>query len=195
MLAADVVAGNRLDAFTEQADYAVVGPKDNRVQLIATTRYPFNTICHLARDFGDGRLRGCTGVLIAPRFVLTAAHCLFNLVLRRAPQRILIMPGRRDRDTLPFGFSLASRAYVARNFLARPRNYDYGLVELPSPFRGLDRFMPLRPVSDSRTSGSASTSLAASLRAPTGGIRSQIPSTGETSIRLAETSSAISTPA
>ena len=33
------------------------------------------------------------------------------------------------------------------------------------------------------------------MRAPTGGIRSQIPSSGESSIRPAETSSAVSTPA
>jgi len=144
-----------LDAFVEQADYAVIGPTDNRVQQADTTRFPFSTICHLGRDFGDGRLRGCTGVLIGPTAVLTAAHCLFSLVRRAAPRRILVSPARRDRDTLPFGFRSTSRAYVARRFLggdrlgpARPRYYDYGLVVTTAPFRGLNRFMPLRAASD-----------------------------------------------
>src|SRR5262249_44675379 len=95
-----------------------------------------------------GRLRGCSGVLIAPMAVLTAAHCLYNLLLARAPRRIMVSPGRRDRDTIPFGALEASRAYVARGF-ARPRRprraslsaYDYGMIVLPRPFRGLRRFV------------------------------------------------------
>src|SRR5262249_4841484 len=89
----EALAVDRLDAFVEVADYAVVGPTDNRVQEANTRRFPFNTICYLGRDFGDGRLRGCSGVLIAPRLVLTAAHCLYNLLLGRAPSRLVVMPG------------------------------------------------------------------------------------------------------
>ena len=141
-------AAESLDAFAEAADYAIVGPTDNRMQVADTTRFPFNTVCHLGRDFGDGRLRGCSGVLIAPMAVLTAAHCLYNLLLARAPRRIVVSPGRRDRDTIPFGALEASRAYVARGF-ARPRRprraslsaYDYGMIVLPRPFRGLRRFV------------------------------------------------------
>src|ERR1700730_2568828 len=141
-----------LDAFVEQADYAVIGPTDNRVQEADTTGFPFNTVCHLGRDFGDGRLRGCSGVLIAPTIVLTAAHCLYSLLLGRAPRRILVHPGRRDRDTLPFGSREAAHAYIPRGFVGarggvpvRPQIYDYGIVALPAAFRGLDRFMPLHP--------------------------------------------------
>src|SRR5699024_11960168 len=45
---------------------------------------------------------------------------------------------------------------------------------------------PLRAVNCSRTSGSARATVASSLRAPTGGIRSQMPSSGDSSIRPAE---------
>jgi V8-like Glu-specific endopeptidase len=144
-----------LDAFVEQVDFAVIGPTDNRLQEADTTRFPFNTVCHLGRDFGDGRLRGCSGVLIGPTTVLTAAHCLFNLLLGIAPRRILVSPARRDRDTLPFGYRLASRAYIARGFLGRnrlepprPRFYDYGLITLTTALHELNRFMPLRAATD-----------------------------------------------
>jgi V8-like Glu-specific endopeptidase len=154
MRMSEALALDRLDAFVDLADYAVVGPTDNRVQEADTRRFPFNTICFLGRDFGDGRLRGCSGVLVAPRLVVTAAHCLYSLLLRRAPGRLVVMPGRRDRDRLPFGWRPAARAYVPRGFVggrgstARPRIYDYGLVILPSPFHGIGRFMPLHPPSD-----------------------------------------------
>jgi V8-like Glu-specific endopeptidase len=155
MQTAGSAIAQRLDAFAEAADYAIVGPTDNRVQVADTTRFPFNTICHLGRDFGDGRLRGCSGVLIAPTVVLSAAHCLYNLMLRRAPRRIVVSPGRRDRDTVPFGALPASRAYVAKGFAGPRRSrraslsaYDYGLIVLPRPFRRLHRFMRVVAPSD-----------------------------------------------
>ncbi len=135
------------------SDYALVGPADNRVHEIATKRFPYNTVCHLGRGFGDGRLRGCTGCLIDPTRLVTAAHCLYSVRLGRAPLRIRVAPGRADRDRLPFGSIDAAEAYVPRRFI-KPRgprdrrDYDYGLLVLAHPFRSLRRFLPLRALSD-----------------------------------------------
>jgi V8-like Glu-specific endopeptidase len=130
------------------ADYAIIGPHDNRVQSFDTRLFPFNTVCHLLRDFGNGRWLGASGVFVGPQAVVTAAHCLYKHALGRGPRRLLALPGRSDRDTLPFGVSPAVRFYVPLEYLRAQglarRRFDYGLVVLQRPQRGLTRFMPMR---------------------------------------------------
>lgn len=147
-------AFERLDQMAESLDYALVGPADSRVHEIRTRRFPFNTICHLGRDFGDGRWRSCSGVLIGPRRILTAAHCLYSLKLGRAPVRVRVAPGRADRDAFPYGTLLATAAFVPHRFVdaqsqSERRSNDYGVLLLARPFRGLTRFLPLRALPDS----------------------------------------------
>lgn len=138
---------------TDERDYALVGPGDNRVHESRTERFPYNTICHLGRDFGDHRWRGCSGALIGPRRVLTAAHCLYSLRLRRPPVRVRVAPGRADRDRFPYGTLLASEGYVPRRFIeasspAERQANDYGLLILPRPVPGITRFLAVRVPTD-----------------------------------------------
>lgn len=144
-----------LEDLSDATDYAVVGPKDNRVHEIRTTQFPFNTICHIERDFGDGLWRGCTATLIAPRIILSAGHCLYNHILRRAPVRIRVNPGRSDRDTMPYGSIISSQYCVPQRYIntsnpANPdrRDFDYGIIILPQAFRGITRFMEVRSLSN-----------------------------------------------
>jgi V8-like Glu-specific endopeptidase len=86
-----MVSLDELVSFDGEHDYALVGPTDDRLHEIRTTRFPYNTVCHLGRDFGDGVWRGCSGVSIGPRKLLTAAHCLYSLKPKRAPLRIRVI--------------------------------------------------------------------------------------------------------
>lgn len=144
-----------MQAFYDEIDYALVGPRDDRIHEVRTDKYPFNTICQLGRDFGDRLYRGCTGTLIGPRLVLTAGHCIYNLRLNQAPQRIRVIPGRSDRNTMPFGSIISSRYYVPRRYVQTkdPRHpdkkfYDYGVVILPHAFPSIKKFMKVQALPD-----------------------------------------------
>jgi V8-like Glu-specific endopeptidase len=139
-----------LENEVDRIDHAVVGPRDSRVQEVETRRFPWSTICHLCRDFGEGTCAGCSGTLIAPNLVMTAAHCLFSLARRRAPARIEVMPGRVDRETRPFGSISSRQFFVPRAFIDGPDRliWDFGVIVLPRPFRHARAFMPLSAASD-----------------------------------------------
>jgi V8-like Glu-specific endopeptidase len=134
----------------EEADLSVIGPADDRVQEIETTRFPWNTMVHLCRDFGDSNCAGCSGALISPQRVLTAAHCIWSLSRRAAPERILVLPGRSNRDTMPYGSIEARRFWVPRGFVDGPNRseWDWAIIDLPRPFPGIRRFLPVRPLPD-----------------------------------------------
>lgn len=126
----------------EEADYQIIG-RDDRVPVRNTTKVPFRYICKLEIYWaGSRRPGGCTGTLIAPNKVLTAAHCLFSRRGSGFPRRIRVIPGKngqgRTRRQEPFGFALSRRIDVSREWrIARTttsaRAFDYGVITLDRP--------------------------------------------------------------
>ena len=137
-----------LDRLADRADYAVIGPTDGRTRVLRTTQSPYAAVCHIGRDFGDGRLAGCSAFLIAPTILLTAGHCVFSrprrlLTGRGAPRRIQVTPGRNGASR-PFGSQWATRWYAHRRFVnqADPL-YDFGIIVVPRPFPRLPGTLPV----------------------------------------------------
>lgn len=139
-----------MDRLVERLDHAVVGPTDGRLRVRRTTVSPYNSVCHIERDFGTGRLSGCSAFLVAPRLLLTAGHCLFSPSRRRPPRGIRISPGRNGANR-PFGAQWASAWFAHPQFFkAFDPRYDYGVILLPKPFAGLTPAFVPRALSTAR---------------------------------------------
>lgn len=157
--------------FEQGAEY-VIGPTDdrfnipNRERRPSTRYFPFNTICFLEADLGDGRfVSWATGTLIAPRVVLTARHCLIQVQNRSTyppcgdttttdpvVPRIRVTPGA-DLSATPSRRRPARPASIiasARNFLI-DTNLDYGIIILPRAFTSPRQYMLLQSRSDINT--------------------------------------------
>jgi V8-like Glu-specific endopeptidase len=129
-----------LDRLADEADYAVIGPTDGRTRVKDTRPFPYSAVCHIERDFGDGRLTGCTGFLVGPQRLLTAAHCIVSPIRARLgvpsqARRVRVSPGRSGRSGLPFGSQWARSWRVHPEYLRRPSpETDIGVIELARPF-------------------------------------------------------------
>jgi V8-like Glu-specific endopeptidase len=129
-----------LDRLADEADYAVVGPVDGRERVDDTRQQPYSAVCHIERDFGDGRLTGCTAFLIGPKLLLTAAHCVMSalrdrLGLPSTVARIRVSPGRASAHVRPFGSQWAAVWRAHPDYLRRPLpQSDVAVIELTRPF-------------------------------------------------------------
>jgi len=105
---------------------------DDRVRVRNTAAFPWRTICSLRMEAGDGSRFIGSGVLVGPRTVVTAGHCVYFHRHGGFAKEIEVIPGR-DGGVRPFGAVFASRFYTVRGWVdERLSDFDYGAVLLPT---------------------------------------------------------------
>ena len=149
VMAPDLLAPVSLtDAMTEQergdealtSDQERIGTKDSRRPVLDTWAVPFRWICSLRVTYAAGPASRGTGVLVGPRQVLTAAHCLYRKSDGAGPRAVAVSPGRSGR-THPVGTFTAVTFTLPSAFLAptggRSSAVDIAMITLGQDIDGV----------------------------------------------------------
>jgi V8-like Glu-specific endopeptidase len=103
---------------------------DNRILITGTTTYPWRVMTKLYMTFPNGARGGCSGALIAAKYVLTAGHCVHSAGNGGWATQVEVIPGLSGTYK-PYGSAFATylRSYTGWT-QSQNVNYDFALITL-----------------------------------------------------------------
>lgn len=107
---------------------------DDRIRITETDTWPFSAVSYLglySYPWSEVPEGDCSGTLVGPDVVLTAAHCLYDPTFGWVAD-VVVVPGY-DEGHQPFGHQFAVNMWVPDNWILSGGDslWDWGLVLLP----------------------------------------------------------------
>jgi len=117
---------------TEGAAQISIFGSDDRFEITDTHHFPWSAVALIRIYWSANDLVGssCTGWMIGPSAVATAAHCIYE---NGYADRVVIKPGMNsdDPDSMPFGSCTAIEGIVPDAWIQNKSiEYDYGVYRL-----------------------------------------------------------------
>jgi len=106
----------------------LAGPGDTRSQVTDTSSYPAAAVGWLWTEDQTGKWSTCTGTLIGPKTVLTAAHCVYDLATAGWAKDIKFIPGATDAQNAPHGSFDWASVNILKGFVSDYDGQNYGSV-------------------------------------------------------------------
>jgi V8-like Glu-specific endopeptidase len=149
-----MMAATTTQAFADVNGVDGVIGEDERVQITSQNKAPiYNSIGLLLLRFGNGYAT-CTGTVVGPRHVITAAHCLVDEDAKL--EEVTFIPGVKDSPSntrAPFGVFNSVNVVIPKAYSITPETeFDVGLIKLdrdlpvPSLPIAVAPHMRIRPV-------------------------------------------------